>query len=274
MAVLYDSAKIFFAKYRPKSRQPDVGYDTWTYNFSESENKARLSGEHRNLLLVSFLESIEYLLAKRGELTTLEARAAKRSDRRHRNTNAGQMRYAIENILAILEPMAASIVTIEQELKTRRTSDTANCQQSMKCEICNAGPSDGPTIHRINQPGEMPARWRCEQHMNAEQKAAIDPVVKDIVEIVEDERDSRLKLSEGQNQVVESLKHFFANNGDVQPWTGTTTELGRLVKSTIFRYNSNRLASELIQLQDKHCVDGMWIFFAHAEPCKLSGTVQ
>lgn len=31
----------------------------------------------------------------------------------------------------------------------------------------------------------MPARWRCDKHPTAEQKAAIDPVVQDIVNIIE-----------------------------------------------------------------------------------------
>lgn len=54
----------------------------------------------------------------------------------------------------------------------------------MKCEICNQGPPHGPTIHRVNKVGEMPSRWRCDKHLNDEQKAAIDPVVQDIVNIL------------------------------------------------------------------------------------------
>jgi hypothetical protein len=58
----------------------------------------------------------------------------------------------------------------------------------MKCEICKQGPPNGPPIYRINQPGETPARWRCVAHLTPEQDAAIDPVVRDITETIEEQK--------------------------------------------------------------------------------------
>jgi hypothetical protein len=55
----------------------------------------------------------------------------------------------------------------------------------MKCEICHEGPPNGPAIHRVNEIGEMPARWRCEKHLTVEQKEALDPEVRELVSIIE-----------------------------------------------------------------------------------------
>lgn len=57
------------------------------------------------------------------------------------------------------------------------------------CEVCNTqrelrrgelGPAT--TLFRVNKPGEMPARWRCKEHLG---NIAVDPEVQDIVNIIE-----------------------------------------------------------------------------------------
>lgn len=54
----------------------------------------------------------------------------------------------------------------------------------MKCEICKQGPPKGPAIYRVNKPGEMPARWRCEKHLTPEQATSVDLQVRELVEII------------------------------------------------------------------------------------------
>lgn len=54
----------------------------------------------------------------------------------------------------------------------------------MKCEICNQGPPDGPTVHRVNPLGEV-GIWRCEKHLTPEQAARLDPETIRIVKIIE-----------------------------------------------------------------------------------------
>lgn len=200
MAVLYDAAKVFFAKYRPNRKNY-----AWTRNFSEAETVKRLSD---NLFLRSFMENIEIILNKRGELVTPEVREAKLSDRQHSYTTAGQLRYAIENILSILERVSASIAVIESQLKT------------------------------------PPAYHSPTESLLAEYAAVVAP---------------RLKLTSGQNQVIESLKQFFASNPDVTVWSGSTLDLYRLVKSSIFNYNSNKLVAELEELKPNQS-SSLWSF--------------
>lgn len=53
----------------------------------------------------------------------------------------------------------------------------------MKCEICDQGPPNGPTVFRVNQPGEMPARWRCRAHLGEHEKL-LDPQLVDLVGII------------------------------------------------------------------------------------------
>lgn len=55
---------------------------------------------------------------------------------------------------------------------------------AIQCEVCGDG---GPlrTVYRVNQPGEMPARWRCKTHLTFEQEADIDPDVKAITDLIE-----------------------------------------------------------------------------------------
>jgi hypothetical protein len=48
----------------------------------------------------------------------------------------------------------------------------------MKCHICGEGPPDGPSIFRVNQPGEMPSVWACRQHLGE------TPIADDVNEIV------------------------------------------------------------------------------------------
>jgi len=55
----------------------------------------------------------------------------------------------------------------------------------MKCEICNLGPPNGPTVYRINEPGEMPARWRCREHLDEAKYEGFDFEFKEIVKILE-----------------------------------------------------------------------------------------
>lgn len=54
----------------------------------------------------------------------------------------------------------------------------------MKCEICNKGPMDGVSIHRVNEYG-VAGIWRCEQHLTPEQAARLDPETIRIVKIIE-----------------------------------------------------------------------------------------
>lgn len=55
----------------------------------------------------------------------------------------------------------------------------------MKCEICNKGTvPDGVSLYRVNKLG-VTGIWRCAEHLTPEQKQAIDPEVKEIVETIE-----------------------------------------------------------------------------------------
>lgn len=54
---------------------------------------------------------------------------------------------------------------------------------SIECEVCHKTPlRDGIAVYRINETG-VAGLFRCEDHMNS----AIDPVVLDIVHIIEDD---------------------------------------------------------------------------------------
>lgn len=55
----------------------------------------------------------------------------------------------------------------------------------MKCHICKIGIPEGATLYRLNKPGEMPAIWSCKKHMTFEQIKTLDPILKEIVETIE-----------------------------------------------------------------------------------------
>lgn len=52
---------------------------------------------------------------------------------------------------------------------------------AMKCEICNSGMSEGVDIYRVNETDE-PAIWRCWNDMTVQQRDAIDPELKALVD--------------------------------------------------------------------------------------------
>jgi len=54
-----------------------------------------------------------------------------------------------------------------------------------KCEVCGEGPPVGPSVYRVNKPGEMPAHWRCKRHLNPMQYDAVDETVMEITEVLE-----------------------------------------------------------------------------------------
>ncbi len=53
-----------------------------------------------------------------------------------------------------------------------------------RCEICNGGGPEGPTLFRMNEKG-VDGIWRCRGCMTVEQDAALDPELVEIVEIIE-----------------------------------------------------------------------------------------
>lgn len=73
-----------------------------------------------------------------------------------------------------------------QELHNRTTSFATD----MECEICKRNPiDDGVVLHRVNEKG-VNGIWRCDTCLTPEQRASRDPVVDDIVKIIEqDNRD-------------------------------------------------------------------------------------
>lgn len=56
----------------------------------------------------------------------------------------------------------------------------------MKCEICHLSIEEGVTLHRQNELG-VDGVWRCSTH----NQKPIDPEIKDIVEIIEDDNRRR-----------------------------------------------------------------------------------
>lgn len=61
----------------------------------------------------------------------------------------------------------------------------------MKCEICGKGPpQDDVALHRVNELG-VTGIWRCHEHLTPEQRATIDPVVADIVNIIQDDNERK-----------------------------------------------------------------------------------
>lgn len=55
----------------------------------------------------------------------------------------------------------------------------------MNCEVCHRGPQQGIALFRVNALGELPPRWRCDHHMDSIQRAAVDPDVRRIAEIIQ-----------------------------------------------------------------------------------------
>jgi hypothetical protein len=60
----------------------------------------------------------------------------------------------------------------------------------MKCCICNKGPADGVTIHRINAKGVLGV-WACEKHLAQTDAPPIDPLVREICSALDGEVDGR-----------------------------------------------------------------------------------
>lgn len=57
----------------------------------------------------------------------------------------------------------------------------------MKCEICHKGPPNDPvTLFRVNEKG-VKGIWRCTEHLTRSQSTAVDPEVRKIVGIIEDD---------------------------------------------------------------------------------------
>lgn len=52
----------------------------------------------------------------------------------------------------------------------------------MTCHVCKQGPPDGPSIFRVNEPGEMPSVWACREHLGA---TPVPPDVDEIVTLIE-----------------------------------------------------------------------------------------
>lgn len=60
----------------------------------------------------------------------------------------------------------------------------------MKCAICGAKLPE-TTLFRFNKPGEMPAIWRCREHMTDKQKADLSDVL-EIVDAIENDKADNL----------------------------------------------------------------------------------
>lgn len=57
----------------------------------------------------------------------------------------------------------------------------------MKCEICGKGPAvESVTVYRVNPKGQRGV-WRCWQHLSDPQKSDVDPEVKQITAIIEED---------------------------------------------------------------------------------------
>ncbi len=57
----------------------------------------------------------------------------------------------------------------------------------MKCELCGRdAPNDGVNLHRVNPKG-VKGVWRCWDHLTPQQRAGIDPVVADIIRIIDED---------------------------------------------------------------------------------------
>lgn len=85
----------------------------------------------------------------------------------------------------------------------------------MKCEVCNIRcPEDGATMYRVNPLGELPAVWRCWEHLSAEQRAAVDPESKEIISILED--DAR-QQSGHTTEIVEVDGEKFVQHNLIHP---------------------------------------------------------
>lgn len=50
------------------------------------------------------------------------------------------------------------------------------------CEVCKKGPDDDVTIFRQNEPGEMPAIWRCREHRYVK----LDEETEKLIKVLED----------------------------------------------------------------------------------------
>lgn len=51
------------------------------------------------------------------------------------------------------------------------------------CEVCGRGPAPeegGVAVYRQNEPGQMPAVWRCVEHPNA----PIEPEVQELMDAI------------------------------------------------------------------------------------------
>lgn len=57
----------------------------------------------------------------------------------------------------------------------------------MKCEICGKGMKEGVSLYRVNRKG-IAGVWRCPNCLTNSQAEAIDPVVLDICEIIQNDR--------------------------------------------------------------------------------------
>lgn len=73
---------------------------------------------------------------------------------------------------------------------------------STNCELCGKGPlNGGVSVIRVNPTG-IPGIWRCHSCATPEQLAARDPVVADIVAIIEEDnqRTALANAAEGKEQ--------------------------------------------------------------------------
>lgn len=65
----------------------------------------------------------------------------------------------------------------------------------MKCEICGkAPPDDRVALYRVNEMG-VPGIWRCTEHLTKTQVSELDPIVSELVQIIEDDN----HFKDGQN---------------------------------------------------------------------------
>jgi hypothetical protein len=56
-----------------------------------------------------------------------------------------------------------------------------------ECEICKQKPPE-VCVFRANKPGEMPARWRCREHLTEPQIEAVGEDVFGIVNAIEEDK--------------------------------------------------------------------------------------
>lgn len=96
-----------------------------------------------------------------------------------------------EAVFAVSREKELLMLRAENERLRKDLCSVATTTGNIACDICRKGPKDGVPLFRQSPKGQLPAVFRCKEHVTAQ----VDKGIENLVNIISGKADSRLGLA-------------------------------------------------------------------------------